>query len=359
VSPLRRLLPLVSTLLLLPAATAAGAPRATPIQPLTLAAADRTCFYAPPTVRATFWPVQPSAGTYTIRGGFNDLRGGEGGDEPPGGHFGIDIEAQDQAPVYAVVSGTIAHIAARGGISSHFDIGDYQYWHVDLDPAMVKGTTVRAGERLGTVHKGMKHVHLSERVKGCGWVDPRRPSSPFRLPQDDEKATIGGLRTFEAGPAAFVRFDPLGQHSDAATPVSLQALHGTVDVRTMVGDVPKVGTTQWPQQPLMPAAVRTYLAPRAHPELVVGSPVLGFDGARRLPITGFDDVLAIGTTRFTPCFYSADQRCTTRYVLHAAGRGLDTTQVPDGPYLLCVEAVTIDDVPNRVCSNVRVANAAL
>jgi len=194
VSPLRRLLPLVSTLVLLPAGTAPAAPRATPIQPLTLAAADRTCFYAPPTVKATFWPVQPSAETYTVRGGFNDLRGGEGGDEPPGGHFGIDLEAPDQAPVYAVVSGTIAHIAARGGISSHFDIGDYQYWHVDLDPAMIKGTAVRAGERLGTVHKGMKHVHLSERVKGCGWVDPRRPSSPFRLPQDDEKATIGGLQ---------------------------------------------------------------------------------------------------------------------------------------------------------------------
>ena len=346
-------------LLALPAVTAAAAPRATPLQPLTLASVDRTCFDAPPTTRASFWPVQPSAETYTIRGGFNDLRGGEGGDEPPGGHFGIDIEAQDQAPVYAVVSGTIAHIAARGGISSHFDIGDYQYWHVDLLQAMQKGTAVKAGERVGTVHKGMKHVHLSERVKGCGWVDPRRPTSPFRLQQDDEKATIGGLRAFEAGPAAFVRFDPLGQHSDAATPLSLQALHGMVDVRTAVGDLPRIGTTQWPQQPLMPAAVRAYLAPRAHPELVVGTPVLGLDGARRLRISDFDDVLAIGTTRFTPCFYSADQPCSTRYVLHAAGRGLDTTQVPDGPYLLCVEAVTIDDVANRVCSNVRVANSGV
>jgi Peptidase family M23 len=341
----------------LPAATAAAAPRATPIEPLTLAAADHDCFYAPPTVRATFWPVQPSAETYTIRGAFNDLRGGQDGDEPPGGHFGIDIEAANQAPVYAVSEGTIAHIHARGEISSHLDIGDYQYWHVDLDPRIVDGTKVQAGQRIGAVHKGMKHVHLSERVKGCGWVDPRRPTSPFRLAQDDEKATIGGLRAFEASPAAFVRFDPLGQHSDQATPLSLQALHGTVDVRTPVGDLPKIGTTQWPQQPLMPAAVRTYLAPRGHPELAVDPPVLGFDGARRLPIARFDDVLAIGTTRVTACFYTAGQPCATRYVLHAAGRGLDTTQVPDGPYLLCVEAVTIANVPNRVCSNVRVANA--
>ena len=186
--------------LALPAATAAAAPRATPIQPLTLAAVDRTCFYAPPTVRATFWPVQPSAETYTIRGGFNDLRGGEGGDEPPGGHFGIDIEAQDQAPVYAVISRDDRRHRGPRRVSSHFDIGDYQYWHVDLDPAMVDGTKVQAGQRVGTVHKGMKHVHLSERVEGCGWVDPRRPSSPFRLPQDDERASIGGLRALR-GPA--------------------------------------------------------------------------------------------------------------------------------------------------------------
>jgi hypothetical protein len=300
--------------------------------------------------------VQPVAQTPTIRGGFNDLRGGQDGDEPPGGHFGIDIEAADQAPVYAVATGTIAHIAARNGLSSHFDIGDYQYWHVDLVPALANGSKVTAGEVVGHVHKGMKHVHLSERVKGCGWVDPRRPSSPFRLQQDDERATIAAPKAFVADDRAFVRFDPLGQHSDAATPVPLQALHGVIDVRAVIGDTPAVPTQQWAQQPLMPAAVRTYLAPVGQPDHSVSPPVLGFDGARRLPIVRFDDVLAIGTTRLTLCFYLSDQPCTTRYVMHAAGRGLDTTRVPNGPYLLCVEAVTIDDVPNRVCSSARVAN---
>ncbi len=330
--------------------------RGIPVGPFALATVDRRCFLAPSP--ATGWPLAPIDQAHPIRGGINDPR-------PGGAHFGIDIEAPAGASVYAVAGGVVAAPEGAEGpqrldarqfaIVTPGSAQRFLYWHVHPVGSLRVGTVVRPGERIGTVVGRFMHVHLSEWAPGCGWVDPRRPTSPLHDRADTERPHIGSLHAFLASRAAHRRPALSRAQHDTATPVSLDRLHGVVDLRASVSDTPRDRTRLTPQQPLMVAATRAYVAPDGHPGERLTA-VARFDGATVIPLDQYRTVVAYGTQRRTGCLWHADRACFTRLVLHVAGRGFDTATVPDGRYQYCVQALTIENVAARRCTPIRIAN---
>lgn len=325
-----------------------------PIQPWTLASVDARCFYAPS--RSAGWPLAPMASLHPIRGGLNEPHS----DLP---HFGVDIEAPDRAAVYAMTSGVIAGMANIGAWDEHLLLaGEYSYWHVTPVSGVHDGTYVVRGQLLGHVFPGFRHVHLSELVPGCGWVDPRRPTGPLHNGLDKEWPAFGELSAFVANPNAFRQFQmntvttSPGPGVDPAAPIRLDNLHGIVDLREGVTDTPTFGTRQWKQLPLMPAAVRGYLAPYGKPQLRIGASYLDLDGSRVIPAAWYPHVLAFGSLRIHDCFMNPAYLCVASYIFHTSGSGFDTRRVPNGTYLWCVQALTISNERSEKCNPIVIDN---
>jgi hypothetical protein len=176
--------------------------------------------------------------------------------------------------VYAVVSGRIWHVR-RKGANARFILSPagalrttrYDYWHVDLT-RVAPGASVKRGQWIGRVVAGQNHVHLSEWDPVCGFVDARRPTGILRGPLNRERPGMSDLTAFVADEAAY---SPRGAASDASTPLALDDLHGRVDLRAQVWDMPMHRTPRWPQQPLMVAGLRSWIAPATDPLLRVGA----------------------------------------------------------------------------------------
>ena len=338
--------------LLLPSTTAA-APRLEHVHTLTLARADRTCFDYPSPPGSS--PVYPTGAIPTIRGGFDDPRGlGHA-------HFGVDVSApHDQAKVYAVATGRVWDVH-RGGGNARFILSPttamrttrYDYWHVELT-RVAPGAYVRRGQWIGRVVAGQNHVHLSEWNPACGFVDPRRPTGILYDPSNREAPGMSDLAAFVADAAAY---SPRGAGSVDSAPIALDDLHGRVDFRARVWDMPVHKTTRWPQQPLMVAGLRSWIAPATDDLLRVSPPIVPFAGGRLIPPQQVDDVYAHGTYRINECFMRPLGICATRLVVHVGGRGVDTTQLPDGDYRFCVSAVTIENVSHHRCWPITIDNA--
>jgi Peptidase family M23 len=325
-----------------------------PVKPWTLASVDARCFYAPS--RSAGWPLAPVAAPHLIRGGLN---------EPHGGlpHFGVDIEAPDRAPVYAMTSGTVSRVANAGAWDEHLLLaGEYSYWHVTPVPGVHDGSYVVRGQLLGHVFPGFKHVHLSEFVPGCGWVDPRRPTGPLHNRLDKERPVFGELSSFVENPQAprQLRMNTvttsLGPTADPSEPIWLDNLHGVVDLRESVSDTPAFATRQWKQLPLMPAAVRGYLAPYGQPQRRIGTPYLDLDGSRVIPAAWYPHVLVFGSLRIHSCFVNPAYLCVASYIFHTSGSGFDTRRVPNGTYLWCVQALTISNERAEKCTPIVIDN---
>jgi hypothetical protein len=260
-------------------------------------------------------------------------------------------------------SGTVRHVTA-----DHFDVhaahgraGTYlQYWHVKLAAGIKAGTVVRRRQELGTVKAGMKHVHISEFVPGCGLVDPARPTGLLADPYNTEWPSIGPLAAFTAGARAFVPLD-LAQApadlSDPAHPVDLDALRGTVDLRASVIDMPKMRMQHGSQLPLAPAAIRAYLTPASNTRRHLTMRLI-FDGSKLLPNgANLWRYWAFGTYRQNGCYFTADSSCGMGMVWHVGGpHGFDTRSVANGSYRYCVEALTIAGVDARRCTPVTIKN---
>jgi len=337
--------------LVLPSSTAA-APGLPHVHTLTLARADRTCFDYPSPPGSS--PVYPTGDVPAIRGGFDDPRGlGHA-------HFGVDVAApHDRAKVYAVVTGRIWDVR-RGGGNARFILSPtvamrrtrYDYWHVNLT-RVAPGAYVRRGQWIGRVVAGQNHVHLSEWDPVCGFIDPRRPTGILRDPVNREAPGMADLAAFVADAAAF---SPRGAGSVDSAPLALDDLHGRVDFRAQVWDMPVRRTTRWPQQPLMVAGLRSWIAPATDDLLRVGAPIVPFVGGRLIPPQRVDDVYAHGTYRINECFMRPQGVCATRLVVHVGGRGVDTTLLPNGDYQFCVAAVTIGNVPRHRCWPITIKN---
>ena len=343
-----------------------GARAATAVGPLRLETLDPPCWRYPSP--AGVWPLAPIHQAHPIRGGFNDIRAAG---QP---HFGVDIEARDRAAVYAITSGVLSGFTSMGTGMEHFLLaGRYQYWHVTPLPGLGSGSIVAAGQEIGHVWPRLRHVHVSEIVPGCAWIDPRRPGGVLHNSFNRERPTIGSISAFRADGRAYQSFPPTpyavagsrwtvvddtGPVGDPATPILLDHLSGRIDFRAPVSDLPRFAASMFPQQPLMVAGVRSYLAPWGRPGEAVTRVVTAFDGVRLIPSADFFSVFAYGTRRIKACFDEAGAHCSASWVIHTARRGIATRNVPDGQYLYCVQAVTITNVSAHRCAPVRIQNHA-
>ena len=163
-------------------------------------------------------------------------------------------------------SGTVMGVSPR---RAHFSIGSgngfYLYWHARLVNRLGPGSRVTRGEFVADVQAGRHHVHVAESESGCGLVDPRRPTGVLRDPENQERPRIGPISAYIADRHAFAPVDTEvnpAQLSDPATPLSLDDLHGAVDFRASLTDIPVHKMRHQPQIPLEVAAIRGYPRPR-------------------------------------------------------------------------------------------------
>jgi hypothetical protein len=203
----------------------------------------------------TGWPLKPFHEQHPLRAGLNEWR-------PANMHIGIDIQALDGTPVYAVQSGA-AGIAGVGTVDVRVAVGRYEYWHVR--PAVHAGEYVHAHRTvIGHVIRGAGHLHLSE-VRG-EYLNPLRPGGRVLDPyRDSEEPVIGAPQ--RSGGEAFVQvFDP-------------QSLRETIRYRTPV---------------LAPAAVG-WIARDAHGHALT-SLQFAYRGSHHYPASAKSWIYGPGTT---------------------------------------------------------------
>ncbi len=146
------------------------------------------------------WPLAPFHQQHPIRAGLNELR-------PESLHVGLDIQAPNGAPVYAVQPG-VAEVLAGSGPDARVQVGNYIYWHiwprVKTGEAVVPFQTV-----LGNVMYDYGHMAFSE-VNGAGdYVNPLRPVGSVLEPYADGAPPVIGAPAVSAGGQVVVAaYDP-------------------------------------------------------------------------------------------------------------------------------------------------------
>lgn len=144
------------------------------------------------------WPVKPFRAQHPLRAGLNELR-------PGNLHTGVDVQALDGTPVYALQGGQ-AEVEGRGTFDERVLVGRYEYWH--LQARVRDGARVRARRTvLGRIREGANHVHLSERLGGR-YVNPLRPGGRRLEPWRDTEPPVVGAVTRGAGGLVVEAFDP-------------------------------------------------------------------------------------------------------------------------------------------------------
>ena len=119
------------------------------------------------------WPLAPFHSEHPLRAGLNELR-------PGSLHVGLDIQARDRAPVYAVQGGQ-ADVLDPSGPNARVRVGNYVYWHIV--PAVVTGQWVTPFvTKLGTVMPGYGHIAFSELGWHGEYVNPLRPGGSVLVP---------------------------------------------------------------------------------------------------------------------------------------------------------------------------------
>jgi len=271
---------------------------------LALAAA---ALFAPAAASAYSWPLRPFYQQHAIRGYFNDPR--LSGDEI-GFHFGVDIVADDLQPVYAIEGGrvrarglTVSIFPKRGG--HHLS-----YWHVV--PAVSSNRRVRQHQLIGHIVPGAGHVHLAEYRQGS-YINPLRLGglAPYI---DDTVPQIPKLTFYSFG-----------------NPIAPENLTGFIDVTIDAFDPsPLPGPPpEWAQARLTPALIRWRIV--AGPNTVRQWETAVDFRTFLLPLSLFDLVYAPGTYQNRP-------NRPGRYEYYLS-HGLDTRLLPNGSYVLEVEAL--------------------
>ena len=276
-------------------------------------------------------------------------------------HLGTDVAApSDHAAVYAVAPGVMLtapnpHHFSVGFGMSHY----YVYYHVRVAPWLHRGSPIGTGQYLGRVNFGMWHVHISEFVLECGWVDSRRPTGVLRDPANRGTVEIGPIHAFRSTATAWssLRLASAPTGSDPGTRESLLDLHGVVDLQAAIVVSPWRRMSRFAQLPLAPSVVRGYLAPLGRPALAF-PPVDTIDGSRMLPQPPLLwRYWAWGTYHDNDCYYLPRTTCGENIVWHvAAYPGFDTRSLPDGVYEYCVQALAVSGAEAARCSDVLIRN---
>jgi hypothetical protein len=178
--------------------------------------------FAPSSALAYQWPVKPFHRQHPVRGAFGDPRTLRGSvdvtfDNPVSFHDGVDIQARDGTPVYAVEGGFVSFegrnaVAVGAPFAVPFAPVVFGYWHID---AVVRsGQYVQRSQLLGYVDSGAGHVHLSERRFGL-YVNPLRPGglAPYA---DHTYPVIRGLVVYTAATDRELPLDAVTGHADIA-----------------------------------------------------------------------------------------------------------------------------------------------
>jgi hypothetical protein len=144
------------------------------------------------------WPLKPFHRQHAIRAGINELR-------PANFHVGVDIEARNSQPVYAIQSG-YATIRYPGTGDVNVDVGSFYYWHIN--PSVADGQYVVAYKTvIGHVLNGFYHLALSEGTTS-DYLNPLRPGGSLRPYHNSEPPIIGIPRIFRDGRVIVGAFGP-------------------------------------------------------------------------------------------------------------------------------------------------------
>jgi hypothetical protein len=143
------------------------------------------------------WPLKPFHEQHAVRAGINELR-------PANFHVGVDIQADNFEPVYAIQSGTASWSPTGSYGDYSVTVGTFTYWHIL--PAVSQGQQVVAYKTvLGQVLNGFGHIAFSE---GSSYLNPLRPGGPLQPYTDTEPPVIGIPQVFGDGQVIVGAFDP-------------------------------------------------------------------------------------------------------------------------------------------------------
>ena len=278
-------------------------------------------FAAGDALAAYGWPVKPFDRQHPIRGNLNDPR--QTGISLAF-HFGIDIAAPDDTPVYAVAPGRVSLHPTYVSVAEGNRI--FSYWHIV--PTVSHEQRVETGQLLGYIAVGATHVHFAERLNGV-WINPLRPGAltPYF---DWTSPTITRIQLWRGEKPVF------------------EPLSGTLDLVVDAFDTPPMSArAPWANMPVAPASLRwrvmsgrrTVIKWRRSVNL----------GLRLLPEWLFPVVYAPGTMQNTV-------NKPGRYRYYVA-RGWNTRKLLDGNYRVEVEAIDIRGNAARAGLPVTIANA--
>jgi murein DD-endopeptidase MepM/ murein hydrolase activator NlpD len=146
------------------------------------------------------WPLQPFHGQHALRAGLNEQR-------KTSFHHGIDIQAYDNSPVYAIQPGRAQILQATGG-DSRVLVGNFIYWHIH--PLVRDGQRIEPYRQVvGTITPGHGHLHLSELDSAKRYVNPLRPGGRALEPYSDTAPPVIDRPRLSADGQVIVRaFDP-------------------------------------------------------------------------------------------------------------------------------------------------------
>lgn len=207
-------------------------------------------------------------------------------DNPLSFHSGVDIQAPDGTPVYAVHSGIVSNANAKAvAVAWPYAGADaavvFGYWHVV--PLVHAGAYVEQSQLLGYVKAGAGHVHLSERRFGV-YVNPLRRGglAPYG---DHTRPVLRGL----------VVYDCRTTHE-----LPLDAVTGCVDIAVDAYDPPAMQPlAPWSDAIWSPAKI-SWTGIYDDAWRPFGGPAQGVDFDRLLAASAVRDVYAPGTRQNGP-----------------------------------------------------------
>ena len=333
------------------ALTALGAeaspPRARAAATSVASAAPQPCTATADAKARYGWPVRPFDREHPLRGFFGDPRTVERSEQRIDGprsegsftfHNGIDIVVADGTPVYPVVSGVavVRHSHEVSVRTRGYRV--FQYWHVD--PLVRTGQSVIADETvLGTVQLHKHHLHFGE-IDGMRVVNPLAPAhlGPFHKAQ--APSVVDLLARSGSGQA-----------------MPLNRLHGDVELVADAFDrqpLPFWGA--WSGKPVAPALVRWQLERRDG--AVVRPWRTGSDfRLHEPPPKQFWKVYAPGTYQNFPVLADRfDWGKPGRYLFRLTPEPIDTAALPDGRYVVVVEAGDVCGNLGKLAQPIAIAN---
>jgi hypothetical protein len=290
---------------------------------LALVCAIAVGLLVPPAAGAYSWPLRPFNRQHAVRGYFDDPRISG---PSRSFHFGIDIPAQDMEPVYAVRAGRA--FVRSGAVSIRSPLpGRLSYTHIV--PAVRQGQFVARHQVIGHVTPGAEHLHFAE-FRKTTHINPLRIDglAPYT---DDTVPQIPALTFYSAN-----------------QPLQPERVTGVVDVAVDAFDLSPLPLPPpgWEVCRLAPALIRWRILRDA-------------DVIRPWRTSVDFRYLLVPSNRFsfvyTPRTYQNRAYRPGRYEYYLA-RDLDTAMLPNGAYVVEVEAWDTQENAGRGSFTFTVAN---